>query len=170
MRGYGARSSVALEGVLQVGRIVTPVGGVVAGGASVICMASMGAMAVASTAGAAAGMAGMGAAAASTPHTPAVTHALQAVGLGGLTHLSNTVLQPLLIALLLIAMGTALWRAWVTRTWPTAALTLVTVAAAAGLYTSIYLVVSETGYWIALVALLLTSAISGGRGGAPRLT
>ena len=103
---------------------------------------------------------------------PAVTRALHAVGLDGLTHLSNAVLQPLLIVLLLIAMSTALWRAWAARTQTAAALALVTSVAGAGLYSSIYLVVSETGYWIALVALLLASVLSGwaGRqGGAPRL-
>lgn len=158
---------------MQVARIVTPVGGVVASGTSIVCMASMGAMAAGSTAGVTAGMAGMGAATTSTSHVPAVTHALQAVGLGGLTHLSNAVLQPLLIVLLLVAMGTALWRTWVARTMSAAVLALVTVAAAAGLYASIYLNVSETGYWIALVVLLLTSVLSGWagrRGGVPRLT
>jgi len=151
---------------------VTPMGGVVAGGASVVCMASMGAMAAASTTGAAAGMAGMVAAATSTPHVPAATHALQAVGLGGLTHLSNAVLQALFLVLLLIAVSAALWRARVARTGWAAALAAVTIAAAAGLYTSIYLVVSDTGYWIALVALLLASTLSGwaGRRRAPRLT
>ena len=157
---------------MRVARIVTPVGGVVAGGTSVVCMASMGAMAAASAASATAGMAGMGAAETTTTHVPAVTHVLQAVGLGGLTHLSNAVLQPLLIVLLLIAVGAAFWRAWVARTGSAAALALVTVAAAAGLYASIYLIVSDAGYWIALVVLLLASVLSGRashRGGALRL-
>ena len=155
---------------MRVARIVTPAGGLVAGGASVVCMVSMGTMAAASTASATADMAGMGATAASTPHVPAIIHALQAVGLGGLTHLSNAVLQPLLIILLLIAMGAALWRTWVARTGPAAALALVTSAAAAGLYASIYLAVSEAGYWIALVVLLLASVLSGwaGRRGVRR--
>ncbi len=149
---------------MRVARIVTRAGGLVAGGASVVCMASMGTMAAASTASATAGMFGMGATSASTPHVPAITHALQAVGLGGLTHLSNAVLQPLLIVLLLIAIGAALWRAWVMRIWSAGALALVTVAAAASLYASIYLIVSETGYWIALVVLLLASVLSGWAG------
>ncbi len=141
-------------------RIAAPVGGVVAAGASVVCMASMGAMVAASAAGATAGMAGMGAAAASTPHVPAITRALRAVGLGGLTHVPNTVLQPLLIVLLLIASGAALWRARVARTTPALTLALVIVAAAVGLYASIYITVSETGYWIALAVLLLASVLS----------
>jgi hypothetical protein len=135
-------------------------------------MASMGAMAVASAASAAAGMAGMGAATATAVHVPAVTRALQAVGLGGLTHLSNAVLQPLLIVLLLIAMGAALWRAWVARTGAAMALALVTVVAAVGLYASIYLALSDTGYWLALAVLLLASVLSvwaGRRGGVPRV-
>ncbi len=138
-------------------RVAAPIGGVVAGGASVVCMASMGAMVAASTAGA---TAGMGAVAASTPHVPAVTHALRAVGLGALTHVPNAVLQPLLIVLLLIAIGAALWRARVARTTPALTLALVIVAAAVGLYASIYVTVSETGYWLALVVLILASVLS----------
>jgi hypothetical protein len=134
-------------------------------------MASMGAMAA--TASATAGMAGMGAAAATTPHVLAITHALQAVGLGGLTHLSNTGLQPLLIVLLLITLGATLWHARAARTGPAVALALVTVAVAAGLYASIYIAVSEAGYWSALVVLLLASALvgwAGRRRGALRLS
>ncbi len=138
-------------------RIAAPVGGVVAAGASVVCMASMGAMVAATTASA---TAGMGAAAASTPHVPAITRALRAVGLGALTHVPNAVLQPLLIILLLIAIGAALWRARVARTTPALTLALVIVAAAVGLYASIYVTVSETGYWLALVVLLLASVLS----------
>ncbi len=141
-------------------RIAAAVGGVVAAGASVVCMASMGAMVAASAVGATAGMAGMGAVAASTPHAPAVTHALQAVGLGSLTHVPNAVLQPLLIVLLLVASGVALWRARVARTTLALTLALVIVAAAVGLYASIYVTVSETGYWLALVVLLLASVLS----------
>ena len=155
---------------MRIARIVTPVGSIVTGGTSVVCMASMGAMAA--TASATAGMAGMGTAAATTPHLPAITHALQAVGLGGLTRLSNTVLQPLLIVMLLITVGATLWRARAARTGPAVALVLVTVAAAAGLYASIYLAVSEAGYWSALVVLLVASALVGWAGrwsGTPRL-
>ena len=141
-------------------RIAAPVGGVVAAGTSVVCMASMGAMVAATTASATAGMAGMGAAAASTPHVPAITRALRAVGLGALTHVPNTVLQPLLIVLLLIASGAALWRARVAQTTPALTLALVIVVAAAGLYASIYVTVSEAGYWLALVVLLLASVLS----------
>jgi len=151
-------------------RVAAPIGGVVAGGASVVCMASMGAMVAASTAGA---TAGMGAVAASTPHVPAVTHALRAVGLGALTHVPNAVLQPLLIVLLLIAIGAALWRARVARTTPALTLALVIVAAAVGLYASIYVTVSETGYWLALVVLILASVLSawvGRRSGRLRTT
>ena len=114
-------------------RIAAPVGGVVAAGTSVVCMASMGAMVAATTAGATAGMAGMGAAAASTPHVPAITRALRAVGLGALTHVPNAVLQPLLIILLLIAIGAALWRARNAWTAQALALALLIVAAAVGL-------------------------------------
>jgi hypothetical protein len=149
-------------------RIAAPVGGVVAAGASVVCMASMGAMGAAATAG----MAGMSAVAA-TPHVPAVTRALRAVGLGVLTHVPNAVLQPLLIVLLLVAIGTALWRARSARTTAALALTLLIVAAAAGLYASIYLTVSETGYWIALAVLILASILSawaGRRRGTVRIT
>ncbi len=144
-------------------RIAAPVGGVVAAGASVVCMASMGAMVAASAAGATAGMAGMagmGAVAATTTHVPIVTRALRAVGLGALTHVPNTVLQPLLIVLLLIASGAALWRARVAWTTPALTLALVIVAAAVGLYASIYITVSETGYGIALAVLLLASVLS----------
>jgi len=141
-------------------RIAAPVGGVVAAGASVVCMASMGAMGAASAAGATAGMAGMGAVAASTPHVPAVTHALRAVGLGALTHVPNAVLQPLLIVLLLVASGATLWRARSARTTPALTFALVIVAAAVGLYASIYVTVSETGYGIALVVLILASVLS----------
>jgi len=144
-------------------RIAAPIGGVVAGGASIVCMASMGAMVAASTAGATAGMAGMGAAAAAaatTTHVPAVTHMLRAVGLGELTHIPNAVLQPLLLVLLLVAIGAALWRARVARTIPALALALLIIAAAAVLYASIYITISETGYWIALVVLILASVLS----------
>lgn len=141
-------------------RIAAPVGGVVAAGTSVVCMASMGAMMAATTASATAGMAGMGAAIASTPHVPAITRALRAVGLGALTHAPNAVLQPLLIILLLIASGAALWRARVARTTPALTLALVSIAAVIGLYASIYVTVSETGYWLALVVLILASVLS----------
>jgi hypothetical protein len=138
-------------------RIGAPIGGVVAAGTSVVCMASMGAMAAASATGT---MAGMGAAATATPHVPAVTRALQAVGLGALTHVPNAVLQRLLIVLLLGASGAALWHARSARTTPALALALLIVAATAGLYASIYLTVSETGYWIALAVLILASILS----------
>jgi len=141
-------------------RIAAPIGGVVAGGASVVCMASMGAMVAASTAGATAGMAGMGAAAASTPHVPAITRALRAVGLGALTHVPNAVLQPLLIVLLLVASGAALWRARIARTTVALSLALLIIAAAVGLYASIYVTVSEGGYWITLAVLILASVLS----------
>ena len=141
-------------------RIAAPVRGVVAGGASVVCMASMGAMVAASTAGVTAGMAGMGATAASSPHIPAITRALRAVGLGALTHLPNAVLQPLLLVLLFVATGAALWRARGAPTTVALALALLIVAAAVGLYASIYVAVSETGYWIALAVLLLASVFS----------
>ena len=104
-------------------------------------------------------MAGMGAAATSTTRTPALTQALRAIGLGGLTRISNAVLQPLLIILLLVAVAAALWQARATRTRMTVALALLVVLAAAGLYASIYVTVSEGGYWIALVVLLLASVL-----------
>ena len=151
-------------------RITATISGVVAAGTSVICMASMGAMAAASTAGALTGMAGMGAATASISQLPAVTRALQAIGLGGLTHLPNAVLQPLLMVLLLVAIGAALWRVHRARTARASALALVIVAAAAGLYTSIYIAIAETGYWTALVVLAgasILSAWSGRRGRVP---
>ncbi len=129
---------------MRASRVVAPVGGVVAGGASVVCMASMGAMVAASTAGATAGMAGMGAAATSTPHVPAVTRALRAVGLGALTHVPNAVLQPLLIVLLVVATGAALWRARGARTTVALAFAVLIVAAAVGLYASIYLSFVQT--------------------------
>jgi len=138
-------------------RIAAPIGGVVAGVASVVCMASMGAMVAASTAGV---TAGLGAAAASTPHLPAITRALGVVGLGALTHVPNAVLQPLLIVLLLVAIGAALWRARIARTTPALSLALLIIAAAVGLYASIYVTVSETGYWITLAVLLLASVLS----------
>ena len=141
-------------------RIAAPIGGVVAGGASVVCMASMGAMVAASTAGATAGMAGMGAAAASTSHVPAITRTLRATGLGALTHVSNAVLQPLLIVLLLVAIGAALWRARSARTTVALSLALLIIAAAVGLYASIYVTVSEGGYWITLAVLILASVLS----------
>jgi len=141
-------------------RIAAPVGGVVAAGTSVVCMASMGAMVAATTTSATAGMAAMGAAAASTPHVPAITRALRAVGLGALTHVPNAVLQPLLIILLLIAIGAALWRARNAWTAQALALALLIVAAAVGLYASIYVTVSETGYWLALVVLIFASVLS----------
>ena len=123
-------------------------------------MASMGTMVAASTTGATAGMAGMGAAATSIPHVPAITRALRTVGLGALTHVPNTMLQPLLLVLLVVAIGSALWRARDTQTVQALTLALLVIAAAAGLYASIYVMVSETGYWIALAALLLASVLS----------
>jgi len=141
-------------------RIAAPIGGVVAGGASVVCMASMGAMVAASTAGATAGMAGMGAAAASTSHVPAITRTLRATGLSALTHVPNAVLQPLLIVLLLVAIGAALWRARSARTTVALSLALLIIAAAVGLYASIYVTVSEGGYWITLAVLILASVLS----------
>ncbi len=141
-------------------RIAAPIGGVVAGGASVVCMASMGAMVAASTAGVTAGMAGMGAAAASTSHVPAITRTLRATGLGTLTHVPNAVLQPLLIVLLLVAIGAALWRARSARTTVALSLALLIIAAAVGLYASIYVTVSEGGYWITLAVLILASVLS----------
>jgi hypothetical protein len=102
----------------------------------------------------------MGAAAAASPHVPIVTRALRAVGLGGVTHLSNAVLQPLLIALLLVSVGTALWRAQIARSTPAVTLAVLTVGAAAGLYASIYITYSEAGYWITLSTLILASLLS----------
>lgn len=156
---------------MRLARLTAPISGVVTAGASVVCMASMGAMVAASTAGAVTGMAGMGAAAAASPHVPTVTRVLRAVGLGGLTHLPNTVLQPLLIALLLVSVGAALRSARLARTTRAAALTLLIVVAAAGLYASIYIAVSEAGYWIALVVLLLASLLAAwpGRRHVPRV-
>lgn len=150
-------------------RIGAPIGAVVAAGTSVVCMASMGAMIAASTAGATAGMAGMGTVAASTSHVPSITHALRAVGLGALTHVPNAVLQPLLIVLLLVAIGAAVGRARVMHTAPAITLTLLIVMAAAGLYASIYITVSEPGYWVALTVLVLASFLSVwfGRGRGP---
>ena len=145
---------------MRLTRITAPLSGVVAAGTSVVCMASMGAMAAASAAGATVGMAGMGAASASAPHVPLVTRALRAVGLAGLTQVSNTVLQPLLIVLLLIAIGAALWRARSARTAWATALAMLILMAAAGLYVSIYVTVSETGYWIALAVLIVASILS----------
>jgi hypothetical protein len=126
----------------------------------------MGAMTAASTAGAVTGMAGMATTTESTSHVPAVTRVLRAVGLGGLTQLPNAVLQPLLIALLLLVIGAALWRAYVARTARAIALGALIVGAAAGLYASIYLTVSEVGYWLALTLLLLATLLAEGR---PRL-
>jgi hypothetical protein len=131
----------------------------------------MSAMTAASTASAMTGMAGMGATAASAPHVPTATRVLRAVGLGGLAHVPNAVLQPLLIVLLLVTIGAALWRVRVGRSTLAAVLALLIVAAAVGLYASIYIAVSETGYWIALTILVLASflsAWSGRRGGLSR--
>ena len=141
-------------------RMAAPVGGLVAGAASVVCMASMGAMIAASPAGATVGMAGMGTAAACTPPLPAFTRALRAVGLGALTHGPNAVLHPLLLVLLLVASGAALWRARSARTMSAVVLALIIAAAAAGLDASIYVAVSEAGYGIALAILVLASLLS----------
>jgi len=143
--------------------MAAPVGGLVAGAASVVCMASMGAMVAASTAGATvatAGMAGMGAAAACTPPLPALTRALRAVGLGALTHVPNAVLHPLLLVLLLVASGAVLWRARGARTTSAVVFALIIAAAAAGLDASIYVAVSEAGYGVALAILVLASLLS----------
>lgn len=156
---------------MRLTRLSAPVTGVVAAGTSVVCMGSMGAMVAASTAGAVGGMAGMGATATTAPHVPALTRALQAVGLDGLTHVPNAVLQPLLIVLLLVASGAALWRARTARTARAMALAVVIVLAAAVLYASIYIRVSEAGYWVAMVVLILASifaAWSGRCRGVPR--
>jgi uncharacterized membrane protein YwaF len=115
-------------------------------------------------------MAGMGAAAASAPHVPMAIRVLRAVGLGGLAHVPNAVLQVLLIVLLLVTIGAALWRVRVGRSTRAAVLALL-IAAAVGLYASIYIAVSETGYWFALTILVLASflsAWSGRRGGLSR--
>ncbi len=82
------------------------------------------------------------------------------MGLGALIHVPNAVLQPLLIVLLLVASGAALWRARSARTIPALALALLIVAAAASLYASIYITVSESGYGLALAVLLLASVLS----------
>ena len=137
-------------------RLMAPLSGIIAAGTSVVCMASMGAMAAVSTAGA---MAGMGAAAASTPRPAALTRALRAIGLGGLTHLSNAVLQPLFMILLLVAVAAALWQARAARTRQVVVLAILIVLAVVGLYGSIYVTVSETGYWVAVVVLVLASVL-----------
>ena len=117
-------------------------------------------MGAASTAGATVGMAGMGAAAACTPHLPALTRAQRAVGLGALTHVPNAVPHPLLLVLLLVASGAALWRARGARTTSAVVLALIIAAAAAGLDASIYVAVSEAGYGVALAILVLASLLS----------
>lgn len=141
---------------MRLTRIAAPLSGVVAACTSVVCMASMGAMAAVSTAGT---MAGMGAAATATTRTPVLTQALRAIGLGGLAHLSNAVLQPLLIILLLVAVAAALWQARATPTKLTMTRAIFIMLAAVGLYASIYVAVSEVGYWIALPALVLASVL-----------
>lgn len=127
-------------------------------GTSIVCMGSMGAMAAGSTT---AGMSGMGAAATSTAYdTPVLTRALEALGLDALTQIPNTVLQPLLIALLAITIVSALWRALGARTTSAIVLATLTILSGIGLYISIYAFASTTGYWIALTVLVLASLLS----------
>lgn len=104
-------------------------------------------------------MAGMGAAATATRRVPMLAQVLRAVGLGGLTHLPHAVLQPLLVILLLVAVVAALWHARAARTWQAMALADLIMVAAAGLYASIYVAVSEGGYGVALAVLLLASVL-----------
>lgn len=138
-------------------RFIPLFSGIVSSVASVVCMASMGAMAAASTAGAMAGMA-----AAVTPTSPVfpLTHVLQSVGLGGLTHVSHAIVQPLFIALLLTTIAAATYRAFIVRSSQAISLALLISVAAVGLYSSIYIVVSEMVYWTALFVLILTSLLT----------
>jgi len=138
-------------------RFIPLFSGIVSSVASVVCMASMGAMAAASTAGA---MAGMAAAVTPTSHVFPLTHVLQSVGLGGLTHVSNAIVQPLFIALLLTTIAAAIYKAFMVRSRQAISLALLISVAAVGLYGSIYIVVSEMVYWTALFVLILTSLLS----------
>ncbi len=150
------RNSTQVDAMMR-SRIVTTLGGIASAGTSVVCMASMGAMAAASTVGA---MAGMGAAAASTSHVSTLTHVLQSLGLGGLTHVSNAIVQPLFIALLLTTIAAAIYKAFIVRSRQAISLALLISVAAVGLYGSIYIVVSEMVYWTALFVLILTSLLT----------
>ena len=138
-------------------RFIPSLSGIVSGVASVVCMASMGAMAAASTAGA---MAGMAAAVTPTSHVFPLTHVLQSVWLGGLTHVSNAIVQPLFIALLLTTIAAAIYKAFIVRSRQAISLALLISVAAVGLYGSIYIVVSEMVYWTALFVLILTSLLT----------
>jgi hypothetical protein len=143
---------------MRLPRMTSLISGAASAGTSIVCMGSMGAMAAGSTA---AGMSGMGAAATSTAHdTPVLTRALEALGLGALTQIPNTVLQPLLIALLAITIVSALWRALGARTTSAIVLATLTILSGIGLYISIYAFASTAGYWIALTVLVLASLLS----------
>lgn len=143
---------------MRLPRMASLISGAASAGTSIVCMGSMGAMAAGSTA---AGMSGMGAAATSTAHgTPVLTRSLDALGLGALTQIPNTVLQPLLIVLLAITIASALWRALGARTTSAIVLATLTILSGIGLYISIYAFASTTGYWIALTVLVLASLLS----------
>ncbi|MBI4236337.1 MAG: hypothetical protein HY688_03160 [Chloroflexi bacterium] len=111
-------------------------------------MGSMGAaLAGASSAGAAgvASMSGMGS------RLPFVSRLMEALGLGALNSLPDTVLRPVLIAVLALAIGTALV-GFLGHRRPQ--VLLVTVLSATVTYPSIYLWMSEPLYIMSLAGML----------------
>jgi hypothetical protein len=130
---------------------------VCAGGASVVCMSSMGAaLAVAGTAGGAGavGMTGMGSLGASSTGASAffiVPRFFDRIGLGILNQVPNAVAQPLLVTLLTMSLVTSYLAYRGHRRLYVPALTL---ASSVAMYVSIYAWMSEPLYFVSLAGLV----------------
>ncbi len=123
-------------------------------GVSVVCMSSMAAAlaAVGAAAGAgAASMAGMASTAGETKALPLLPRLFERLGLGLLNSLPNQILQPLLIVLLALSVGTA-YLAYRGHHRPQAL--ILSGASAVVMYLSIYVWMSDPLYLLSLSGLI----------------
>lgn len=132
-----------------------------ASGVSVVCMSSMAAALAAAGAAAGAGaagtgaMGGMGNGASASGAVSALPGLLEGLGLGSLNRLPNEVLQPLLVVLLTLSVGSA-YLAYRGHGRPPA-LVLAAVSAVA-MYAGIYVSMSDALYLAGLIGMLAASA------------
>ncbi len=129
-----------------------------ASGVSVVCMSSMAAALAAAGAAAGAGATGMGAmggSAAASGAVSALPALLGVLGLGFLNRLPNEVLQPLLVVVLTLSVGSA-YLAYRGHGRPPA-LVLAAVSAVA-MYAGIYVSMSDALYLAGLIGMLAASA------------
>ncbi len=129
-----------------------------ASGVSVVCMSSMATALAAAGAAAGAGatgMSAMGGGAAASGAVSALPGLLDGLGLGVLSRLPNEVLQPLLVVLLTLSVGSA-YLAYRAHRRPE---TLVLAAASAvAMYVGIYVSMSDPLYLAGLIVMLAASA------------